>query len=51
MFERTGTALESEEVDLLTNLLEGMLKYRPEERVTISEVVRHPWFAYQSVQS
>ena len=46
MIETVGTRLEGEEVDLLGDLLEKMLKYNPEERITIQEVVRHPWFEY-----
>ncbi|KAF6750784.1 CMGC/SRPK protein kinase [Ephemerocybe angulata] len=34
------------EVDLLTDLLQQMLRYKPEDRITIHEVVRHPWFTY-----
>ncbi|KAM6496499.1 kinase-like protein [Amanita muscaria] len=41
-----GTRLEQGEVVLLSDLLERMLRYRPEERITIQEVVRHPWFNY-----
>ena len=46
MIEPVGARLEEEEVVLLTDLLEKMLKYRPEERITIQEVVNHPWFEY-----
>lgn len=46
--ETTGTRLEEGEVLLLSDLLEKMLKYRPEERITIQEVVQHPWFKYTS---
>ena len=46
MIETVGTRLEEEEVVLLGDLLEKMLKYDPEERITIQEVVRHPWFEY-----
>jgi serine/threonine-protein kinase SRPK3 len=46
MIETVGTRLEDEEVDLLSDLLEKMLMYNPEERITIQEVVRHPWFEY-----
>ena len=48
MFEAVGTRLEEKEVVLLSDLLEKMLKYRPEERITIQEVVQHPWFEYTS---
>ncbi|KDR77273.1 hypothetical protein GALMADRAFT_246586 [Galerina marginata CBS 339.88] len=46
MMERTGTRLGEAEVNLLGDLLEKMLRYRPEDRISIMEVVRHPWFAY-----
>jgi serine/threonine-protein kinase SRPK3 len=48
LIENTGTRLAEEEVVLLGDLLEKMLRYRPEERITMDEVVRHPWFAYES---
>jgi len=48
MIEPVGTRLEEEEIVLLNDLLEKMLKYRPEERMSIKEVVRHPWFKYIS---
>ncbi|KAF8627556.1 hypothetical protein AX14_011350 [Amanita brunnescens Koide BX004] len=47
MIEAVGTR---PEVMLLSDLLEKMLKYCPEERITIQEVVQHPWFKYTSVQ-
>jgi serine/threonine-protein kinase SRPK3 len=50
MIEAVGTRLEKKEVVLLSDLLEKMLKYRPEERITIREVVQHPWFEYTSAQ-
>ena len=43
----SGTPLEKKEVDLLADLLERMLKYLPEDRITVKEVVQHPWFKYQ----
>ena len=46
MMEPPGTRLEEEELELLSNLLEKMLRYQPEKRITITEVVRHPWFEY-----
>ncbi|KAF8332972.1 kinase-like domain-containing protein [Amanita rubescens] len=46
MIEIVGTQLEEDEVELLSDLLEKMFKYNPEERITIQEVVRHPWFEY-----
>jgi serine/threonine protein kinase len=44
MIERPGVRLCEEEVGLLGDLLERMLKYQPEERIRIQEVTRHPWF-------
>lgn len=35
-----------EEVALLGDLLERMLKYRPEERINMEEVIRYPWFNF-----
>jgi serine/threonine-protein kinase SRPK3 len=46
MFEPLGTRLSEEEVDLMDDLLGKMLKLRPEERITMDEVVRHPWFLH-----
>jgi serine/threonine-protein kinase SRPK3 len=47
LIEETGTRLAEEEVELLGDLLEKMLRYRPEERLTMDEVIRHPWFVYR----
>lgn len=44
MIENPGVRLPEEEVDLLADLLQRMLKYRPEERIRIQDVIRHPWF-------
>ncbi|EIN11904.1 kinase-like protein [Punctularia strigosozonata HHB-11173 SS5] len=44
MLEMSGVRLSEEEVALLSDLLERMSKYRPEERATIEEVVHHRWF-------
>jgi serine/threonine-protein kinase SRPK3 len=44
MIENIGVRLAEEEVDQLTDLLEKMLKYRPEERIRIEDVIQHPWF-------
>ncbi|KAJ7074408.1 kinase-like domain-containing protein [Mycena amicta] len=46
MMEMPGVRLLEEEVELLGNLLEKMLRYRPEERIGMEDVVRHPWFHY-----
>jgi serine/threonine-protein kinase SRPK3 len=45
MIENSGVRLPEEEVDLLADLLHKMLKYSPEERICIQDVIRHPWFA------
>ncbi|KAG6826909.1 hypothetical protein H0H92_013934 [Tricholoma furcatifolium] len=44
MIECSGVRLPEAEVDLLEDLLQKMLKYRPEERIHIQDVIRHPWF-------
>jgi len=44
MIEKPGVRLHEEEVRLLEDLLEKMLKYIPEERIRIQDVIRHPWF-------
>ncbi|KAK3334358.1 kinase-like domain-containing protein [Neurospora tetraspora] len=36
--------MEKEEIDLFWTLLEGCWRWKPEERVSVEEVVRHPWF-------
>lgn len=46
LIESTGTRLAEEEVELLGDLLEKMLRYLPDERITIREVLEHPWFKY-----
>jgi serine/threonine-protein kinase SRPK3 len=46
MLEKAGTLLEEREMDLLGDLLEKMLQWRPEDRIMMGEVVRHPWFSY-----
>lgn len=44
MIENSGVRLPDEEVDLLADLLQKMLKYSPEERICIQYVIRRPWF-------
>jgi serine/threonine protein kinase len=44
MIEKSGVRLPEEEFELLGDLLEKMLKYRPEERIRIQDVIKHPWF-------
>lgn len=46
IIEKTGMSLDEAEVELLGDLLEKMIKYRPEERISMKEVVQHPWFQY-----
>ncbi|KAF9258332.1 hypothetical protein L218DRAFT_981801 [Marasmius fiardii PR-910] len=47
MVEEFGVLLPEEEIELLEDLLEKMLRYRPEERIAIQDVVRlHSWFAF-----
>jgi serine/threonine-protein kinase SRPK3 len=48
MIESIGTHLDEAEVRLLADLLEKMLKYCPKERISMPEVVRHPWFTYEA---
>ncbi|KAF8336197.1 kinase-like protein [Amanita rubescens] len=48
VIEPVGMRLKEEEIVLLSDLSEKMLKYRPEERIAIQEVVQHPWFEYAS---
>lgn len=44
MMEKHGMRLPDVEVELLTDLLGKMLRYRPEERISIQDVIQHPWF-------
>ncbi|KAF7800097.1 hypothetical protein EIP86_011341 [Pleurotus ostreatoroseus] len=43
MIEKPGVRLCEKEVCLLGDLLEKMLKYRPEDRIGMQEVIMHPW--------
>ncbi|KAJ2921431.1 hypothetical protein H1R20_g15666, partial [Candolleomyces eurysporus] len=45
--ESRDMAMSRKEVDLLTDLLGKMLRYRPEDRIQIQEVVSHPWLDYK----
>ena len=45
MIEHPRVRLPEKEVDLLADLLQKMLKYIPQERIRIQDVIRHPWFA------
>lgn len=42
--EPSGVRIEKEELELLVDLLEPMLRYLPGERPSIDEVLSHPWF-------
>lgn len=46
LFGLPGTTMPEEEAILFEDLLEKMLRYHPETRITASEVADHPWFAY-----
>ncbi|TVY84512.1 Serine/threonine-protein kinase SRPK [Lachnellula suecica] len=39
-----GFAVPVEESQILDNLLKGILKYDPEERLSVKAVLEHPWF-------
>lgn len=43
MIETTGVRLSEKEIELLGDLLEMMLRYRPEDRIGLNEVIMHPW--------
>ena len=45
MVEKSRVGLDEGEVELLGNLLHKILRYRPEERIGMREIVEHPWFA------
>ncbi|EAU83726.1 CMGC/SRPK protein kinase [Coprinopsis cinerea okayama7 len=47
MTEPDETVMEEEEIKLLQDLLQKMLRYRPEERISMAEVIQHPWFNYK----
>jgi serine/threonine-protein kinase SRPK3 len=47
LFDQPGARIPEEELVLLDDLLCKMLRYRPEDRITIDEVIRHPWFAFK----
>lgn len=44
MIERPGTRLSEEEVGDLHDLLGRMLRYHPESRIAVDEVLQHRWF-------
>lgn len=43
MIETPGVRLSEKEIELLGDLLEKMLRYRPEDRIGLNEVDVHPW--------
>ncbi|KAG6834369.1 hypothetical protein H0H93_010090 [Arthromyces matolae] len=45
MFEPPGARMDEVEINLLGDLLEKMVRYRPEDRININEVASHPWFS------
>lgn len=47
LLERSDVPLPAEEATLLADLLGKMLRYHPQERITIEEVVSHAWFRYE----
>ncbi|KZV75818.1 kinase-like protein [Peniophora sp. CONT] len=46
MIEKFGVRVDEREVELLGDLLEKMMRYRPEERIKMEEVIAHLWFAF-----
>jgi serine/threonine-protein kinase SRPK3 len=45
LFEKPGMQIPQKEIEPLDDLLKKMLRYTPEQRITIDDVIRHPWFA------
>lgn len=39
--------LDAVELEVFGDLLENMLRYCPEERLMMSEVLSHPWFLFE----
>ncbi|KAJ4475817.1 kinase-like protein [Lentinula lateritia] len=46
IFEVSEMRMDGKEVDLLVDLLGKMMRYRPEDRIEIREVVNHAWFKF-----
>lgn len=44
MIEDAEMQLPEREIDMLADLSGKMLKYRPEQRICLPEVIQHPWF-------
>jgi serine/threonine-protein kinase SRPK3 len=49
MQDTTGAFLNKAEVEALGDLLEKMLRYRPEDRIALCHAVHHPWFGMYDV--
>jgi serine/threonine-protein kinase SRPK3 len=47
LLDQLGNRIPQEEVMLLDDLLGKMLRCDPDERITIDEVISHPWFAFR----
>lgn len=47
LMEIPGTKITNDEVDLLKDLLTGILKYAPNQRLTMGNIANHDWFLYQ----
>ena len=47
MMESRGTRLDECEIELLGDLLQKMLRYRPQDRISITDVISHPWFTFK----
>ncbi|KAK4554930.1 hypothetical protein LTR86_008078 [Recurvomyces mirabilis] len=45
LLEPYGAVVPDGQAEIMRDLLDGMLKWRPEERVTIEQVLKHPWVA------
>ena len=47
LMELPETKITNEEADLLKDLLTGILKYAPNQRLTMENIINHSWFLYQ----
>ena len=47
MMEPRGTRLDEREIELLGDLLQKMLRCRPQDRISITDVISHPWFTFK----
>ncbi|KAK9365209.1 hypothetical protein V1509DRAFT_414394 [Lipomyces kononenkoae] len=48
MFESMGTRLSATEVEVFEDLLHKVLRYNPEQRLQIQEIIEHSWFTISS---